>query len=48
MITITITVENREQVEAILALLTEGEEDGELNFSFGVKTYDNHISYTSE
>ena len=38
MIKITITVETREQVEAILALLMEGEDDGELNFSFGVKT----------
>ena len=35
---ITITVENRSQVEDILVTLSDAEEDGEIRFPFGVKT----------
>ena len=37
---ILILVEDEDQVEAVLAVLTEAEENGELDFSFGTSTED--------
>lgn len=37
---VTITVENSEEVEAILAALQEAEEQGEIDFAFNVQTTD--------
>jgi hypothetical protein len=34
----TITLDNQQDVEDLLAVLSEAEEEGELNFSFGVAT----------